>query len=313
MTCRAVSLLVASLLLVGGCFPSQTKAPAVPAQPPPMPSASLRTADGRIAVHALRVGWVGVKGAHREFDVPAFVAIPAIFLGRSWTPWMPIIAYAIEHPEGLILVDTGADSAFAEKPYWACDRRTGLFYRKNLRFSVPSGDDLDTRLASVGLVADSVKQVVITHFHADHTAELHRFLDRPVLTGAGNWPKHRGSFTCRWPTTFRPDTVSATPFSTALSGGRALTADGRVRVITVPGHTPGHVGVVIEDGDRRILLAGDATFDLAQSARGGVTGVATDRRAARATQRTLTTLDTTGVLVLPAHDTTVFARMRRYR
>ncbi|AMW03756.1 hypothetical protein GEMMAAP_00645 [Gemmatimonas phototrophica] len=275
--------------------------------------ATVRTADGRIAVHALRVGWVGVKGAHREFDAPAFVAIPAIFLGRSWTPWMPIVVYAIEHPEGLILVDTGADSAFAQKPYWACDKRTGLFYRKNLRFDVPAGDDLDARLAAVGLRADQVKQVVITHFHADHTAGLHRFLDRPVLTGAGNWPKHRGSFTCRWPTNFAPDTVAATPFSTALTGGRALTTDGRVRVISVPGHTPGHVGVVIEDGDKRILLAGDATFDLAQSARGGVTGVATNRSAARATQRTLTALDTTGTLVLPAHDTTVFSRMRRYR
>lgn len=313
MLLRLVLCLLGPLLLASACFPSQTAPPAVPSVPSPAPVATLRTADGRIAVHALRLGWVGVKGAHREFDVPAFVAIPAIFLGRSWTPWMPIIAYAIEHPDGVTLVDTGADAAFGEKAYWACDKRTGLFYRKNLRFSVPVGDSLDRRLQEVGLSSERVTQVVITHFHADHTGGLHRFVDRPVITGAGNWPKHRGSFTCRLPEGFVPDSVPAAPFSTALEGGRALTSDGRVRVITVPGHTPGHVGVVIEDGDRRILLAGDATFDLAQSARGGVTGVATNRRAARATQRTITALDTAGTLVLPAHDTTVFARMRGYR
>jgi glyoxylase-like metal-dependent hydrolase (beta-lactamase superfamily II) len=310
---RTAARLLAIPLLLTGCFPSQTAPPGLPPAPEPGPVATVRTADGRIAVHAIRLGFVGVKGAHRELDAPAFIAIPAIFLGRSWTPWMPIIAFAIEHPDGTILVDTGADAAFAEKPYWACDKRTGLFYRKNLRFSVPAGDDLDTRLASIGLSADSVRQVVITHFHADHIAGLHRFVDRPVITGAGNWPKHRGSFTCRLPANFIPDSVPGAPFDTTLAGGRALTSDGRVRVIAVPGHTPGHVGVVIEDGPRRILLAGDATFDLTQSARTGITGVATNRRAARATQRTITALDTAGVLVLPAHDTTVFERMRRYR
>lgn len=312
MSLRHRSLLAAGLISATACFPSPTAPPAVPSIPEPIPVATLRTADGRIAVHALRLGWVGVKGAHREFDVPAFIAIPAIFLGRSWTPWMPIISYVIEHPDGAILVDTGADAAFAQEDYWACDKRTGLFYRKNLRFAVPSGDDLDTRLSGVGLSAEQVKQVVITHFHADHLGALPRFLDRPVLTGEGNWPTHRGSFTCRFPASFKPELVAATPFSAALTGGRALTRDGRIRVVSVPGHTPGHVGVVIEDGNRRILLAGDATFDLAQSARGGVTGVATDRRAARATQRTLTALDSAGTLVLPAHDETVFSRMRRY-
>ena len=311
MPLRLRGIIPAAAVLTAACFPSQTAPPGIPS--PASDAATLRTADGQIAVHALRLGWVGVKGPHRELDAPAAIAIPAIFLGRSWTPWMPIIAYAIEHPDGTILVDTGADAAFGEKPYWACNRRMSLFYRKNLRFQVPQGDDLDTRLAAVGLSADRVRQVVVTHFHADHVAGLHRFVDRPVITGVGNWPQHRGSFTCRLPEDFRPDTVPATPFDTTLAGGRALTADGRVRVVTVPGHTPGHVGVVIEDGSRRILIAGDATFDLEQSARVGITGVATDRRAARATQRTLSALDSTGVLVLPAHDASVFARMRAYR
>jgi hypothetical protein len=62
-----------------------------------------------------------------------------------------------------------------------------------------------------------------------------------------------------------------------------------------------------------MLLASDATFDLDQSARGGITGVATDKKATRTTQRTITALDRAGGLVRPAHDTTVFARMTAWR
>ena len=298
-------------LALGGCFPSQTAPPAVPVAASPA-TARLVTPSG-IVIDAYRMGWVGVKGTHRELDVPAFLAIPSIFLGRQWTPWLPIIGFAIRHPEGTILVDAGPAAGFSDPAYWACDKRTGFFYRKNLRFNLPADELLAPRLAALGITDDSVRAIVVTHFHADHIGGLEGRTDRRVITGAGNWPRHVGSFTCRFPASFAPETIPDAPFDTALVGGRALTRDGAVRVIPVPGHTPGHVGVVIEDGPTRILLAGDATFDLDQSARGGITGVATDKAAARATQRTLTALDRGNVLVLPAHDTTVFARMRAWR
>ncbi|MCU0624109.1 MAG: MBL fold metallo-hydrolase [Gemmatimonadaceae bacterium] len=279
----------------------------------PSPATARIVTPSGIVIDAYRMGWVGVKGTHRELDVPAFFAIPSIFLGRQWTPWLPIIGFVIRHPEGTFLVDTGPAAGFADPAYWACDKRTGFFYRKNLRFDLPADELLAPRLAALGIADDSVRAIVVTHFHADHTGGLEGRTDRRVITGAGNWPRHVGSFTCRFPASFAPETIPDAPFDTTLAGGLALTRDGTVRVVPVPGHTPGHVGVVIEDGTTRILLAGDATFDLDQSARGGITGVATDKRAARATQRTLTALDRLHVLVLPAHDTTVFARMRAWQ
>lgn len=295
------------------CFPSQVAPPAVPEPAAAPATASLVTSSG-IRVDAIRMGWVGVKGTHRELDVPSWWAIPSIFLGRSWTPWLPIIGFVIRHPtEGTLLVDTGPAEGFSDPAYWQCDKRTGFFYRKNLRFSLPTDELLGPRLASLGLKEDSIRTIVITHWHADHIGGLEGRSSRRVVTGEGNWPKHVGSFTCRLPRDFSPETIPMAPFDASLSGGVALTRDGAVRVVPVPGHTPGHVGVAILDGPTRILLAGDATFDLDQSARTGITGVATDKRAARVTQRALTGLDRDGVLVLPAHDTTVFARMRAWR
>lgn len=305
-------ILLLLALATTACFPSQTAAPAVPQRLVSPSTASLTTPSG-IQIDAIRMGWVGVKGTHRELDVPSWWAIPSIFLGRNWTPWLPIIGFVVRHPtEGVILVDAGPAASFGEEAYWQCDKRTGFFYRKNLRFSLPSDELLAPRLAALGVPEDSIRSVVITHWHADHIGGLEGRTSRRVVTGEGNWPKHLGSFTCRFPSDFAPETIAMAPFDSTLGGGVALTQDGRVRVVPVPGHTPGHVGVAIRDGNTRILLAGDATFDLDQSKRGGITGVATDKRAARATQRALTNLIGAGVLVLPAHDTTVFNRMNKW-
>jgi N-acyl homoserine lactone hydrolase len=39
-------------------------------------------------------------------------------LDRNWTEPLPIFAWLIEHPEGLIVVDTGETSRVAEPGYW---------------------------------------------------------------------------------------------------------------------------------------------------------------------------------------------------
>ena len=39
-----------------------------------------------------------------------------------------------------------------------------------------------------------------------------------------------------------------------------VTSDGTVVIIANPGHTPGHVSVVVVDGDVSYFLAGDATY-----------------------------------------------------
>jgi glyoxylase-like metal-dependent hydrolase (beta-lactamase superfamily II) len=56
----------------------------------------------------------------------------------------------------------------------------------------------------------------------------------------------------------------------------ALTRDGKVHIVPLPGHTPGHVGVAVTDGGRTWIMAGDATFDQGQSERGALAGVTQD-------------------------------------
>jgi N-acyl homoserine lactone hydrolase len=310
-----------------------------------MPTAGfvdIRTQSGyRIA--ALHTGWVGVKRTHRELDVPAWLAVPSIMLGSKFAPWMPIICYAVVPPSaaaaaadvrssgisaappsaGTVLVDTGPAEDINDPSYYACDPHNEFFYKRNLRFYVRPGETLGPRLGQAQIEPSSVSDLVITHFHADHVGGAHLLPNAQAITGPGNWPNHVGAFTCKLPRGFNPRAAeytstapvpagSSSVFQELFPATHALTPDGRVRVVPLPGHTPGHCGVALLDGQQTWLMAGDATFDVDQTSRCGVCGVSQDVPLALDTQRRIKQLlerDPHAVL-LPAHDPDAFARLQ---
>lgn len=288
-----------------------TACAAVPEPPLPAstPAVASFTTPGGLKLHALRTGWVDVKQAHREFDGPDFWALPAILLG-AWSPWMPIISYVVEHPEGVFLVDTGPPPDIQAPDFYDCDPNNGFFYRLNLRFALSSAETLLPRLRQVGLAPEQIKTVLITHFHADHIGGIPLLPGARFLTGPGNWPSHVGALTCHLPADFVPEILEYTDGPVGpFPHSRALTADGRLRVVPLPGHTPGHAGLLVSDGGHLWLMAGDATFDLPQTLRGGVTAVSQNLAQARQTQALLRKAVEAHVRLLPAHDASAFRRL----
>lgn len=291
------------------------------------------TTPSGIRIVAMRCGWVGVKHTHRELDVPAPFAVPSIFLGRQWAPWMPIFAYAVQHPAGAtVLVDTGPSERVNDADYYSADPFNEVFYKRNLRFHLPEGrgDTLVPRLAQAGIAPSAVDTLLITHFHGDHVGCVDAVAHARGLTGPGNWPTHVGAFTARLPRGWTPEaavytpapspSMPASPPSAAVMAlddlfpaTQRLTPDGAVRVVPLPGHTPGHVGLAVVDGGRVWLVAGDATFDDDQTRRCGVCGVSQDVSIARETQHRLRALLERGgpgeVVLLPSHDPAVPGRL----
>ena len=91
-------------------------------------------------------------------------ALPARSAGRGmlWGPWQeepkPILAWAIEHPDGVVLVDTGEHAAAHDAPF--------------ARFSVGEDDELGPRLRAAGIDPADVRTVILTHLHGDHVDGL---------------------------------------------------------------------------------------------------------------------------------------------
>jgi hypothetical protein len=74
-------------------------------------------------------GTVTVKRSHAVCCVPERTPAPlrllAILADRKFAEPMPIWSYAIEHPEGLFVVDAGAAPSYNDPASWQADPRTG--------------------------------------------------------------------------------------------------------------------------------------------------------------------------------------------
>lgn len=124
-------------------------------------------------------------------------------------------------------------------------------------------------LRLLGRAADEVEQIVITHYHPDHVgglAGLQRHL--PARTGvhAVEAPVVRGEqpppLPVPHPLLHRPARLLGRRLlpparvDTLLRDGDELPVLGGMRVVHLPGHTPGHIALYLPE--RGLLIAGDA-------------------------------------------------------
>jgi Metallo-beta-lactamase superfamily len=106
-----------------------------------------------------------------------------------WTQPLPIHAWAIEHPEGLVLVDTGEVHEASDPRYYPA---ANPYLRRATRFQVDPGDVIDEQLRRLGLAADQVRWVVLTHLHADHAGGLRFFPQTEIVLAEAEYAAARG-------------------------------------------------------------------------------------------------------------------------
>ena len=237
-------------------------------------------------------------------------------LDRRWTDPLPIHAWLVDHPEGAILVDTGETARTAEPGYFP---RWHAYFRFAIRVAVAADEELGPELGRVGVAVDDIRWVVLTHMHTDHAGGLEHVRDREVLVSEreladarGFMGQMRGYLPHRWPdgVRFAPVAFEDRPYG-PFPHSRPLTSAGDVHLVATPGHTPGHLAVVVEDGDRRVVLAGDASYTEQAMLDGAADGVAPDVRQAEETLRLMRELTSQAPTVyLPSHDPDSEARLR---
>jgi N-acyl homoserine lactone hydrolase len=209
-------------------------------------------------IHAFSTGTVRLKhaflyaksGVRRQLD---------LFLPGPWSDPVPIHCWAIEHSDRLLLVDTGETADVHDIPF--------------ARFDVKPEQELPGVLAAAGLALADVDTVVLTHMHGDHMdGGVH--VSGPVLvhdrelefsrTRAARIAQRMFRQPVPASVDFKPMALDEGPFG-AFAESKALSDDGRILAVGTAGHTPGHISVLcIDDDDRHVLLAGDATDTVEQ-------------------------------------------------
>jgi len=145
---------------------------------------------------------------------------------------MPVCVHVIDHPDGRVLVDTGM-TKLHPAVVAAFDPR--LYPLSEQPFDV-AGIDL----------------VVNTHLHADHCGGNHLFAGRPIYVQRRELDDARteDDYTIR-------EWVDAPGLQYVPVDGELEVLPG-VRLVPAPGHTPGSQIVVVETGERPVIICGDA-------------------------------------------------------
>jgi hypothetical protein len=71
-----------------------------------------------VKIHAIQTGTVAVTTAWREGVGHGRRRLLNTILDPRWTEPLPIYAFAIEHPEGVIVVDTGEAAGASQRGYF---------------------------------------------------------------------------------------------------------------------------------------------------------------------------------------------------
>jgi len=170
-----------------------------------------------------------------------------------------VAMFLIEHPRGLVLVDTGnhPDVARNAEAYW------GRSVCEWLKPAMRPEDAVDRQLARLGHSARDVSHIILTHLHLDHAGGMCLFpnakfhIQKEELLAA-MWPDPR--FDEGW-YEFKDFAASRRFDINALDGDADLFSDGSIKLIKTGGHSTGHQMVMLELPDTgRVLLPGDAAF-----------------------------------------------------
>lgn len=111
-------------------------------------------------------------------------------------------------------------------------------------------------LRARGLDYDDVDMVVTTHTHADHAGALLRLAGRPWVLGEGEFAAMEALEGA--PVAAAKRSMMG-PVTEVPAGGEMEVMPG-VTALHTPGHTPGHISLLVETAEGRVLIAGDQTL-----------------------------------------------------
>lgn len=218
-----------------------------------------------IKIHVLHTGWVIIDKTlpyHRPTDRPL-----------SWTGLLrpkkdlvkaPVSTYLIEHPKGLILIDTG----------WNTVNRTKWGQIKNLSFQypinkadLPLGTAVNEQIEKLGYKVSDIDYVLMSHLHCDHADGLRLVSDaKNILVSDLEWRAANSDKVHYLPHEWSEVDIQRYNYSTSQYGPHQksfdLFGDGSIEEVWVPGHSAGLSATIINsyNSDDYVLLGADVGY-----------------------------------------------------
>lgn len=220
----------------------------------------------KVSITRLDCGSVAANNLNLFSDTDAYV-------GKSKR--LVSSCYLIRHGNDLMLWDSGLPAAMKGKPIDPKSPMDATVTRTVVE-----------QLAELGIKPEQVGRVGISHYHFDHIGQAGAFPSATLTIGAGDW----AALTAKPPAAGIDPAplahwVSGAGKADPVTGDRDVFGDGSVRILDMPGHTPGHHALLVRLASRTLLLSGDITHFAENYASNGIPSFNVDR------SRSLASLD----------------------
>jgi len=192
---------------------------------------------------------------------------------RSKWLWVPCPAFLITHPmAGHILVDTSLHPSIAARP----SENFGRAAARVAQPRVEPGRDLLAQLRERDADPRSIRLILMTHLHMDHASGISNFPSSTFVLSDAEWhaattgsrPVFRGYRPEHYDYAFdyRLIDFNHSRVESYSTFGRTfdLLGDGSIRLAFTPGHSRGHMCVILRLRERDFVIAGDAVYTIRQ-------------------------------------------------
>lgn len=210
--------------------------------------------------------------------------------------WLPVSAYLIEHPRGLLLYDCGWDRSMS--PDGTFDRRaqvaslgSRLLYLTNQGVVEP-GAAVSEQLAARGIAPEDLDCVLVSHLDCDHVNGLAQVRGaKRVLVAADELAAARGGrsfvdrvrFQPRWWQGVDLETFNWNGTEGPVGKSFDLFGDGSALMVNIPGHSAGQCAFKLTGADGRFaLLVADGGYAARSWREMVLPGISQDRGLQRA-------------------------------
>jgi glyoxylase-like metal-dependent hydrolase (beta-lactamase superfamily II) len=276
-------------------------------------STTVKLRGKEVKIHGLNTGTAAVKTAFRTRKGAGELAKLNILLDKHYTDYMPIWVWVIEHPEGLLVIDTGENAAIKDLDKYLA-KESGFsryFFKHACKFNIDPKDELNHQFNKVNLELEDVKLVVLTHLHLDHTDGLKFFPKQEIMVGGLECKHPNSNMPTTYPAWFKPNKVTYKQNRIdVFNRAYPITAAEDLLYIPTPGHTHGHSSVVFKTDNFDIIFAGDTSYNQQQVLTGELAGVNADYKLSAQTYKNLMAYAANNkTIYLPTHDENAAQRL----
>jgi glyoxylase-like metal-dependent hydrolase (beta-lactamase superfamily II) len=272
-----------------------------------------------VRVHPINTGEIQLRVVNPRPPRRGPGKLPRTLLGSLFRKagWYPVPVFLVEHPDaGPFLIDAGYDPSVASDP----SKTLGVLFGKVMMKHRLTNGSVPKQVGERGVDPADVSRVLVTHLHLDHVSGSAQWPDATFVVdriereaaaapGPGPYVKSHLATIERWN---EVDYSNAEPFE-GFARTIDLLGDGTVRLISSPGHSPGHQSVLLRLRDRYALICGDSAISTVELREQVIDGIIVDQDSyvrsgdeARSFMRAHP--DT---LAIPSHDRELWARLDR--